>query len=197
MQLLREYQQYGLIDLEAETITRNSLAYPGATEEQIKALQTRLGVTLPPSYVEFLKTTNGWIQIAMDLDDGKIWSTDEVQWFRDQDPQWITAWTDAWEGFDEIPNEEYFVYGEEQDCVTLRTKYLKTALAISEDIDSTIYLLNPHVVTEDGEWEAWFFSNELPGANRYQSFPEMMQAEKTRVLDNLRDTLEFRATCRK
>lgn len=72
MQLLREYQQYGLIDLKAEAIARNSLAYPGATDQQIKALETRLGVILPPSYVEFLKTTNGWIQIAMDLDDGKI-----------------------------------------------------------------------------------------------------------------------------
>lgn len=89
------------------------------------------------------------------------------------------------------------MYGEEQDCVTLRTKYLKTALAISEGIDAAIYLFNPQIVTEAGEWEAWFFSNELPGAIRYQSFPEMMQAERTQVLDNLQDTLEFRATCRK
>jgi cell wall assembly regulator SMI1 len=117
MQLLKGYQQYDLIDLEAEAIARNSLAYPGATDEQIKALETRLGVTLPPSYIEFLKTTNGWIQIAMDAGDGKIWSTDEVQWFRDQDPQWIAAWTDyAYK----VPDEKYFVYGKEQDCVTLR-----------------------------------------------------------------------------
>lgn len=87
MQLLKEYQRYGLIGIEAEAIALNSLAYPSANDDQIKALETRLGVTLPPFYVEFLKITNGWIQIAMDVDDGKFWSTDEVQWFRDQDPQ--------------------------------------------------------------------------------------------------------------
>lgn len=50
-----------------------------------------------------------------------------------------------------MPDEKYLVYGEEQDCVTLRIEYLKTALSISEGIDSAIYLLNPQVVTEDGE----------------------------------------------
>ena len=43
--------------------------------------------------------------------------------------------------------------------------------------DSAIYLLNPKVVTPDGEWEAWFFANWLPGAARYRSFVELMQAE--------------------
>lgn len=41
MQLLKEYQRYGLIGLKAEAIVRDSLAYPGATDEQIKALETR------------------------------------------------------------------------------------------------------------------------------------------------------------
>lgn len=191
MQLLREYQQYGLIDLEAQAIARNSLAYLSATDEQIKALETRLGVTLPPSYVEFLKTTNGWIQIAMDAGDGKIWSSDEVQWYREQAPEEIVAWMDD-VGI-EISDEEYFVYGKKQDCVNLRTKYLKTALAISAEIDTAVYLLNPQVVMEDGEWEAWFLGHKLPGADRYKSFREMMQAEKTRVIENLREGLEFRA----
>jgi hypothetical protein len=34
------------------------------------------------------------------------------------------------------------------------------------------------VVTPDGEWEAWFFANWLPGANRYRSFWEMLQTEQ-------------------
>ncbi len=33
------------------------------------------------------------------------------------------------------------------------------------------------VVSPDGECEAWIFANCLPGANRYRSFWEMMQAE--------------------
>ena len=32
-------------------------------------------------------------------------------------------------------------------------------------------------VTHDGEWEAWFFANWLPGATRFRSFAELMEAE--------------------
>lgn len=71
---------------------------------------------------------------------------------------------------------EYFVYGEEQDCVYLRREYLQTALEINSDSgDGDIYLLNPQIITADGEWEAWHFGNKLPGAIRYRSFYEMMQ----------------------
>jgi hypothetical protein len=76
-----------------------------------------------------------------------------------------------------VLGEEYFVYGEAQDCSKLRVEYLQTVLEISDLGDSAIYLLNPQVITEDGEWEAWFFCKWLPGADRYRSFREMMQTE--------------------
>lgn len=40
-----------------------------------------------------------------------------------------------------------------------------------------ILLLNPQVITSEGEWEAWFFSNWGPGADRYPSFWELMQEQ--------------------
>ena len=43
--------------------------------------------------------------------------------------------------------------------------------------DGFIYLLNPQVVTNDGEWEAWDFGNKYPGAKRYKSFWEMIRFE--------------------
>ena len=58
-----------------------------------------------------------------------------------------------------------------------RVEYLESALEVSEEGDSAVYLLNPEVVTADGEWEAWFFANWLPGASRYRSFTELMEAE--------------------
>lgn len=67
--------------------------------------------------------------------------------------------------------------GDGQDPVLFCVEYLQSMLEISEEGDSAIYLLNPNVVTPGGEWEAWFFANWLPGANRYRSFWEMMQAE--------------------
>jgi hypothetical protein len=49
-------------------------------------------------------------------------------------------------------------------------------LEVSDIGDSAILLLNPEVVTPDGEWEAWDFANWHPGAVRYRSFWDMMQA---------------------
>lgn len=42
---------------------------------------------------------------------------------------------------------------------------------------SDVYLLNPRVVTPDGEWEAWYFAHWLPGAVRYRSFWDLMNDE--------------------
>jgi hypothetical protein len=39
-------------------------------------------------------------------------------------------------------------------------------------------LLNPNIVTPDGEWEALYFAHWIPGADRYPSFWELMQAER-------------------
>lgn len=153
-----------------EAIDSQWLGLPGATEEEILKAEERLGVKLPPSYREFLKVTNGWGQITTFI--WKMWPVEEVEWFKVRNEDWIIAWTG--ETF-EVPDEEYFTYGENQG--ELRTDYLKTALEISDTGDSCIFLLNPQVVTPEGEWEAWFFANWLPGARRYRSFWEMMQDE--------------------
>jgi hypothetical protein len=39
-------------------------------------------------------------------------------------------------------------------------------------------LLNPEIVTPEGEWETWFFANWLPGATRYRSFAEWLADER-------------------
>jgi len=69
----------------------------------------------------------------------------------------------------------------------LRASYLLTSLEISDRGDDSIYLLNPKIVTEDGEWEAWLFANWIPGAIRYRSFWDLMQAEYKNFLDSLND----------
>ena len=154
---LQEYNSSLLTELEEEFLESQTLSQPGVTKAQIESLEDRIGTKLPPSYIDFLSTSNGWIQLAMDIEDGFLWSTEEVVWFREQDPAWIEAW-DCDQSYD-VPDSDYFVYGEKQDCVHLRTKYLRTALAISPCIESAVYLLNPQIVTSEGEWEAWYFGN--------------------------------------
>jgi hypothetical protein len=186
---LQDFYPTEFTPLEQKFLQRKTLSQPKANTQQIQALEDRLGVKLPPSYLKFLQTSNGWIQLGMDADDGILWSTEQVKWFIEQDPEWIEMWETGEE--EEVHDHLYFIYGNRQDCIHLRRKYLRTALAISNCIDSAVYLLNPQIITPQGEWEAWFLGNKLPGAIRYRSFQEMMIAEKERVLYNLKEASEY------
>jgi SMI1 / KNR4 family (SUKH-1) len=173
-----------------EALKSGYLGFPGAGAEEIDAAEKRLGVHLPASYKAFLHVSNGWRQIAMDAQDGLLYPVSQIGWFRELEPESLLAWLSGSSSID-ASDEQYFVYGPRQDSVHLRDSYLKDCLAISNQIDSAIYLLNPHVVDASGEWEAWFFGSKLPGANRYQSFQEMMQAEYLRVMGNLQMAIQF------
>ena len=171
--LIANLDECGKAEIPPEVIEPGWLGYPGATEEQITQAESRLGMTLSTSYREFLKVTNGWRN--SDWTEIQLWSTEEVDWFCVRNQYWIDAWSlDPDDERPSVPDESYFVYGKEQG--DLRREYLQTALEISSDSgDGDIYLLNPQIVTPDGEWEAWYFGNKIPGAIRYRSFYEMMQ----------------------
>jgi hypothetical protein len=175
--------------LPAEAVASGWAGFPGASEEQIAAAEARLGTRLPPSYREFLKVSNGWHATGTFVD--HVWSAEEVEWFAVRNRQWIDAYVNPpllpfnlpFSRAPRLSDAEYFVYGEEQDPARFRQEYLQTSLEISAEGDSAIYLLNPKIITPEGEWEAWFFANWLPGATRYRSFWEMMQAEHRSFLD--------------
>jgi hypothetical protein len=54
----------------------------------------------------------------------------------------------------DVPDDQYFVYGDKQDPIWWRGRYLLDGLQPSEYMDGSMYLLNPSVVFEGGEWEA-------------------------------------------
>lgn len=199
LELMSEDQ---LAQLPQDVIESGWLGYPGATEEQISQTESRLGLKFPPSYRAFLQVTNGWRQTTPFIH--RLWSTEGIERFAVRHQKWIEAFTnqhentqvsfeyaieldDLWE-LTTVSDAEYFVYGEAQDCSKLRVEYLKTAIEISDVGEASIYLLNPQVVTEAGEWEAWFFGDWLPGADRYRSFQDMMEAEYHNFLE-LRDAM--------
>lgn len=178
-------------DISPEVITSGWLGYPGATEDQIAQAETRLGTKLPPSYREFLKVTNGWRQLNSFV--YKLWSTDEIEWLivrhrNDLINPWLEGYTSNGSDSMSVSDEEYLVYGEEQNQDRMRVEYLQTAVEISDTGDAAILLLNPQILTMEGEWEAWFFASWLPGAKRYSSFWEMMQSEHQSFLDLLEDS---------
>lgn len=155
-----------------EAIKSTWLGYPKATELQIEKAEKRLGVKLPPSYRQFLKISNGWPRITYSI--FSLLSTEEIVWFSDANQELIDIWVGG-QPF-AASDEQYLVYGEGQGGYD-RFEYLQTALQISGEGEQAYYLLNPKIITDNGEWEAWFFAEWLPGTRRYRSFWELMQAE--------------------
>lgn len=188
--------------LPPEMLASGWLGYPGATDEELARVERRLGMTLPPSYRSFLKVSNGWRQTAKASDNSshRFWSTEDIDQFAARHASWIRLFTkhqdintadldddfqdinDQWEPI-EISDEEYLIYNDSQDPSKIRAKYLNTAIEISDVGIDSIYLLNPQVVTPEGEWEAWFFADYLPGADRYPSFQAMMETEYRAFLE--------------
>jgi hypothetical protein len=153
------------------------LGYLPAGEAEIAGAEARLGVRLPPSYRAFLATTDGWRAAGFFIH--RLWPVQEIEWYAARHQDLIDAWMAGASYYGlapPVPDEEYFVYGDEQ--AALRDEYLQTALEISEDTGDGVCLLNSKVVFPDGEWEAWFFAHWIPGAHRYRSFWDLMQAER-------------------
>ncbi|MFG1947809.1 SMI1/KNR4 family protein [Nonomuraea sp. NPDC048826] len=145
--------------------------HPPAGEQDVRRLEERLGVGLPRSYRQFLLFADGW-----GADDYAVWPAAKVGWLRDLDPHLIEVCSppeeegSSWS----VPDDLYFVYGEEQDCVNLRPEYLPDTLLVGRWDDGE-FLLNPRVTTPDGEWEAWYIAPWLAGAIRHRSFWDLME----------------------
>jgi hypothetical protein len=167
-----------------ELIKAGWLGYSEASEAEVMAAEKRLATRLPPSYRAFLKVSNGWRFPSVSIFD--LLPAAKLVWFREQNQDWIDAYVGPSAELPPISDKEYFVYGAKQDCVKFRTEYLQTALQISDVGDSAVVLLNPKVVTPEGEWETWFFANWLPGAVRYRSFGEWLTAERRTCREQLK-----------
>ena len=164
---------------------KRSLCFPPATESQIAKLESRLGLNLPPTYRAFLMYTNGFLQLAMGGGPGRFLIADEVNFYKHLYP-------DKYKIFSQIesktPDKEYFVYGSKQDPARYRTSYAKDLIAVSSHDSSTVYLLNPTVTFDNGEYESWYFDFH-GGAVRYKSFFDLMTAEKIRSVRGYKELL--------
>ena len=155
--------------LDDEVIGSGWLGQPAASVADIQVVETRLGVKFPPSYRQFLLTTNG-----LDGLPASLWPVERVARLVDADPDSFALWSQY---PSEVPDDAYSRYGEDQDPVQFRTIYLAHLIMAGPYEEFGCYLLNPQVVFNDGEWEAWNLNHDLPGANRYRSFFELVQAE--------------------
>ncbi len=159
--------------LPVELREKGWLGFPGATPAQIAQAEQRLGTTLPPSYRDFLLVANGWN--FLDASIKKVYSTEEVDWLSARKQPWIEIVLSS----DTYPvsDEQYFTYGEQQNTSYFRPQYMAATLQLSEMAEVSVLLLNPEVVTPEGEWEAWYYASWRPGVSRYHSFAELMTEE--------------------
>ncbi|GAA4264001.1 SMI1/KNR4 family protein [Dactylosporangium darangshiense] len=133
----------------------------------IAELESRLGCTLPPSYRGFLANAED----VLLNDEYRLLPAHEVGWLRDLAPGIVDDWELTMEGIvDPVGvRDNYEVFPS-----TWFARYLRGTLLISEDQGEGVYLLNPGVIDENGEWEAWFVAHWVPGADRARSFGEML-----------------------
>jgi hypothetical protein len=95
---------------------------------------------------------------------------EEVNWFRVENENWVDVYS---EDGSPLEDAEYYDYDEHASGHDHRAEHMKSLLQIS-DVEDGAFLLNPEAVTPDGEWEAWFLANWIPGARRYPSFAHLM-----------------------
>jgi hypothetical protein len=153
----------------SEDTDYNCYHLPGATEARIIELERKLQTKLPVGYRNFLLASNGFVS----LDHRYMFcDTDKIDWFIQENRDWAEIWSNS---NDDISDEQYLQHGENQNCCRIRRQYMKTNLQISPVDESYVYLLNPLIIDNRNEWEAWDFGSKYPGAFRYRSFWDMMQ----------------------
>jgi HEAT repeat protein len=156
------------------------LGFARATEDEIEAAERRLGLKLPPSYRKFLKESNGWrdtcsfIHHVRPIGRVELFSVENEHWVECYGEQYA-AMIEDWEEPEDEDNS-YFDYSNSGSAANHRPAHMQSLIQIS-DVGDGVYLLNPEAVTPDGEWEAWFFANWVPGAQRYPSFAHLMVHE--------------------
>ncbi|TVT48591.1 SMI1/KNR4 family protein [Amycolatopsis rhizosphaerae] len=145
-------------ELDSAVLRDRWLGFAPATEDEVAAAEARLGLRLPPSYREFLLTTNGWRDAGCFV--YRMRDTSDLGWLRDHEPYW-----EDWEGLSpednpDLANDNRFTRG----------------LLLSQDADAGILFLDPGDVDEAGEWAAYsLFSWRAEAPARFASFRELME----------------------
>ncbi len=155
--------------LPSEVIQTGWIGYEPATEEQITAAEARLGLALPPSYREFLQVSNGWRVCNPYMD--AVFPVEKIDFTRNTDPDLILNWENR------------------ADAAAAQVTDIAYTIQISERTDMAILLLNPMKIAPDGEWEAWFYTDNIPGAEVFPSFWDLMQDQLAGQLDARENTV--------
>lgn len=147
-----------------ELVATGWLGSPSADDSRIAAGEERLGAELPASYRTFLAASDGFLQ--PDLIVPRLRATDELAWYGDADPESAATWAAFAEPGDPL--------GRLAGCLQVSDIEL---------VGTAVYLLDPVSRGLDGEWEAYLLAHWVPGVERYASFFDLMEAQRSMYAD--------------
>ncbi|MEV5721413.1 SMI1/KNR4 family protein [Amycolatopsis mediterranei] len=150
---LRVHSEAELADFTSTQLAARWLGYAPATEEEVSALEQRLDVQLPPSYRNFLLTSNGWSGAHFAI--WELCTTDEAGWLAEVEAEFLEPWSE---------------YGP-ADVVELAER----SLLVSCPREGDFWLLDPDTIGPGGEWTAYsWFSNDGIPPQPYPSFGALL-----------------------
>lgn len=155
--MLRVAEDNELREVTDEQRAAGWLGFQGATEEQLRAAEERLGAELPPSYRSFLAASNGWRDISAFM--YELLSAETIEWL---------------DGSDAL--EFLFPAGGVEPAAD---DLEERVLLVSGEGDAQYWLLDSGDTSPDGEWAAYTWASWYPGlGDRHRSFADLVAAER-------------------
>ncbi|WP_132325069.1 MULTISPECIES: SMI1/KNR4 family protein [Methylomonas] len=159
-------------------------ATTSTSELAVADAERRLNVKLPASYRHFVLASGNaewFIESFGTLDgDGKLSNVSAIDVYPLADPKNFGYWSSTGPDTLILEARKYLRYGYHtepllrQDSAYFRIDQLDSLIKVGDLDQGGAILLNPKVISADGEMEAWLLSFKS-GASRYRSFAELMQ----------------------
>lgn len=143
----------------SEQIKNNWIGNLPANQKEIEETESRLGITLPADYKEFLKIANGY-PTYNDAVEPSFEKISEIQYLRDFDPETIQIWIET--GNDEIGKE------------------LNKSIIVAGKGEEQWFLLIPPI-DENDKWKYWKFASWIPGEIEYNNLTEYFLDAKNEI----------------
>lgn len=167
-QLLKEMSKAAIeqntYEFGEEQVEEKWLGHSSASDEQIKGVENRLGITLPDDYKQFLKQSNGFD--CLSNIDVTVMPVERIDYLKALDKELVDIWTSE-------PDREEF------------NRQFSSSILIGGYQEEQQLLLVP---IADGDWECWFFAAWSPGETKYPSFRFYMEEVLTRLKEGFFDS---------
>jgi hypothetical protein len=129
---------------------------PGATQAQLAAADQRLGMSLPPSYRQFLALSDGWAATGHFV--ASLRPVEQIGWFRDLERDWYETWR-------EVDIDGVWSEGDDDGW-----PLMARALLVSGPGEDALLLDPARIDPQTGEWHCCTLSNATTGAGGGESF---------------------------